>query len=376
MIKTKLLDQIKDKNKQNFFIYGLGQIFNLLSPLIVAPYLISVCKEEGFGKIGLGFALSLFLILIVDYAFEIKGIKQVSQQRENQSELQKIINTTLFTKITLFFITLIISFFLIFFIPFFSKEKIVFIFSLTIVFAQVFNPIWFLQGLEQFKLASVLNIVSKIIYVVLIFTLINLKNDYVWANFFLGTSALLVNIIGLLIIKRKHKFIIQPPNFSEIIAIIKNDFFFCVSQLSLSVRQLSPLVLTSFFLGYFAAGQYKIIEQIISLFRTFIQVFLKFFYPRVSYNISLSAEKGFSFWKKYTLLNILIVAFSLVLILIFSEKILHFFNVSMQTINYLNTGFKVSLLVSFLMAISLPLEQLMFLINKNKVYIRITIFVN
>ncbi len=375
MIKAKLLEQLKDKNKRNFFVYGLGQAFNLLSPLVVAPYLIFICNEDGFGKIGLGFALSLFLILIVDYAFEIKGIKLVSEQRDNQSELQKILNTTIFTKIVLFFITVVIAFILIFFIPFFYEEKQLFIFSMVIVFAQVFNPIWFLQGLENFILPSILNICSKTIYVALVFCFINSKNDYIWVNFFLGISALAINILGLLIIKNRFKFKIQLPNAFVVKTIIKEDFFFCFSQLSLSVRQLSPLVLTSFFLGYFVAGQYKIIEQIISLYRTFIQVFLKFFYPRVCYYYSQSIEKGFSFWKKYTLTNILFTGFSLLVIALFSEKILQFFNVSAATIEQLNDIFKISLLISFLMGISLPLEQLMFLVNKNKIYIRITIFV-
>lgn len=122
MIKAKHQEQYKNKNKRNFLIYGLGQAFNLLSPLVVAPYLIFVCNEDGFGKIGLGFALSLFLILIVDYAFEIKGIRLVSEKRDNRSELQKILNTTIFTKTVLFLVTIAIAFLLIFFIPFFYEE--------------------------------------------------------------------------------------------------------------------------------------------------------------------------------------------------------------------------------------------------------------
>jgi O-antigen/teichoic acid export membrane protein len=374
-MKQKILDLLKNPKMKNFFIYGLGQSFNLLSPLVVAPYLIFVCKEDGFGKIGLGFAMSLFLVLIVDYAFEIKGVKLVSEQRNNKFELQRIINTTIFTKIVLFFITIVIAFGLIFFVPFFNEEKKLFTLSLLIVFAQVFNPIWFLQGIENFSLASILNVSSKTIYVVLVFVYIDTKNDYILVNFFLGISALFINILGLLIIKNKFKFQIQLPGLFVVKTIIKEDFFFCISQLSLSLRQLSPLVLTSFFLGYFVAGQYKVVEQIISLFRTFIQVFLKFFYPRACYNYSLAVEKGFFFWKRYSSINLIFIGFSLLWIFFFSKEILYFFNISITTIEKLDGIFRTSLLISFLMGISLPLEQLMFLVNKNKIYITITIFV-
>jgi O-antigen/teichoic acid export membrane protein len=375
MIKRTLLSLIRDKNKRNFFIYGLGQAFNLLSPLIVAPYIVSVCKEEGLGKVGLGFALSLFLILIVDYAFDVKGTKQVAENRDNRDELEKILSTTIFTKILLFGLALLISLLLVSFVPFFSQEKTLFLFSLSIVFAQVFNPVWFLQGIEEFPIVSMINIASKVLYVVLVYMFVAHKGDYILVNLFLGTSSFIFYVSGLFIIKRKFNFGIIPPAFEEVRHILKTDFSFCVSQLFLSARQLSPLVLTGYFLGFYVAGQYKILEQILTLFRTFIQVFLKFFYPSVCYKIIKDIREGFSYWKKYTLFNIAFVCCMLCIIFVFSENILRFFHLSESSVQQLNLVFRISLLVSMMMSVSIPLEQLMFVANRNKIYIRITIFV-
>jgi len=374
-MKNFLLSIVNDKSKRNFFIYGIGQAFNLLSPLIVAPIIVSVCKLEGLGKTGLGFALALFLILIVDYAFDIKGTKQVSENRDDPKSLQTILNAAIFTKIILFSIALVIALVLICFLPFFQKEATLFFLSLVIVFAQVFNPVWFLQGIESFTFVSLLNIGSKVLYVILVFSFIVSKNDYVYVNLFLGSSSFLFNIIGLIVIKLKYDFKIIPPSFQEIEVILKNDFSFCLSQLFLSARQLSPLVFTGYFLGFSIAGQYKILEQIITLFRTLIQVFLKFFYPRVCYMYVIEMKKAFLFWKKYTLFNILFVFTFLSVIFIFSENILRFFHLTESTITHVNTIFRVSLIIPLLMAVSLPLEQLMFVCNKNRIYIRITIFV-
>ncbi len=372
-MKKRLLLLIKDKKKTNFFIYGIGQAFNLLSPLIVVPYIVLICSVEALGKTGLGFALSLFLILIVDYAFDIKGTKLIAENRENKIELQKILNTAIFTKMALFGFVFILALFLIFFIPFFSQEKTVYLLSLSIVFAQVFNPVWFLQGIEEFSLVSILNIFSKTTYVILIYTLINHKSDYVYVNFFLGSSSFVFNVIGLFFIKNKFDFDIIKPNYIEVKTILIKDFSFCISQLFLSVRQLSPLVLSGYFLGFYIAGQYKIIEQIITLFRTFIQVFLKFFYPSVCYKIIIDEKSGFGFWKRYTGLIFLFIFLSLLIIFVFSQEILSFFHLKVASDSQLNIVFKFSLIVSLLMSISLPLEQLMFITNKNRIYIKITI---
>ncbi|MGC4040942.1 MAG: oligosaccharide flippase family protein [Flavobacterium sp.] len=375
MVKEKINGLIRDKNKRNFFIYGLGQSFNLLSPLLVAPLIISVCGVDSFGKVGLGFALTLFLILIVDYSFDIKGTKQIAENRHDLPKLEKILNTAIFTKIVLLLISLSIAVLLITFIPFFSQEKPLFFISLIIVIAQAFNPVWFLQGIENFTLVSILNICSKTVYVLLLFCFITKKSDYIFVNFFLGFSSLVFNVLGLVIIKNKLQFKIIRPAYSEVKEILVTDLSFCISQLFLSARQLSPLVLCGYFLGFTIAGYYKILEQVITLFRTFVQVFLKFFYPRVCYKFVINKTDGFAFWKKYTTFNIGFVFVSLLIIFIFSEAILRFFHLTESSVNEMSFVFRFSLLVSFMMAFSLPLEQLMFVMNKNRYYIRITIFV-
>lgn len=375
MIKQKINSLIQDKTKWNFFIYGIGQSFNLLSPLIVAPLLVSKCGIDSFGKIGLGFALALFLILIVDYSFDVKGTKQVAENREENEKLSKMLSLAIFTKMSLFIIASLIGLLLIFFIPFFYQEKKLFIFSLLIVLAQVFNPVWFLQGIEKYKQISIINIASKSVYVLWIFLFIKEKNDYVWANFYLGLSALLINLAGLTYIVRKRQLTIAIPIKKDVLAVLKSDFTFCLSQLFLSVRQLSPLVITGYFLGYTFAGHFKVIEQVITLFRTFNQVYLRFFYPKACYLFATNKSMGFRFWKKYLRTNLFFVIIGLTILLLFSKEVLQFFHLSQQAIVGINPIFKASLLVSLMLSLTLSLEQLMFITDQLNNYIRITIFV-
>ena len=360
-----------NKVSKNFIFYGTGQAFNLLSPLLIVPYVISVCGIANFGKTGLSFGLSLFLILIVDYAFDIKGTKLVSESRENIKGIQQSLFTIIYTKIILLFIAFFLLLLLIYSIPLLRDEKTLFLFSFSIVIAQVFNPQWFFQGIEDFKTSGLINILSKILYVILVFSLIKNTEDYNYVNFYLGMSSLLFNLFGIFIIQNRFKFNFQKPNFFEIKKILKTDFFFCVSQLFLSLRQLSPLFIVSSFLGFSVAGQYKVVEQIISLFRTFNQVYLKYFFPRLCFKIKESKNEALSFWKKYVLLLLVFVLFFCLLLFIFSLHIITFFNIS-KTINDL---FRFSLILPVLMVFSLSLEQTMFTNNNNKNYIRITIFV-
>lgn len=365
------LIKLLNKINKNFIIYGIGQAFNLLSPLLIVPYIISVCGIANFGKVGLSFGLALFLILIVDYAFDIKGTKFVSENRDHIKDIQSKLFTIIYTKMVLLVIAFLILILLVYTVPLFSEEKPLFLLSFIIVFAQVFNPQWFLQGLEDFKSASIINIFSKTLYVLLIFGLIKNTDDYIYVNFYLGLSSLVINIFGIIIIQNKFKFNFQKPKPLKIIGILKRDFFFCLSQLFLSLRQLSPLFLVSYLLGFSIAGEYKVIEQIISLFRTFNQVYLKYFFPRLCYKIKYSTIDAFHFWKKYVMLLWILVLIACSILFVFSTQVITFFNVT----NTINEIFKFSLILPLLMVFSLGLEQLMFTNNNNKNYIRITIFV-
>lgn len=369
------LTELVNENKVNFLVYGIGQAFNLVSPIVVAPYIISICGIDSFGKVGLGFALSLFLILIVDYSFDIKGTQNVSENRKNTLKLQEILFNTLYAKCILVVIAYLIAIILIFTIPLFESEKPLFLFSFLIVLAQVFNPVWFLQGVEDFKLSSVINILSKLTYLLLIFSFITSSTDYIFVNLFLGLSALIFNLIGIVIILKRYKFIFLRPDVSTLTNILKRDFSFCISQLFLSLRQLSPLFVTSYFFGFNIAGQYKVIEQIISFFRTLIQVYLKYFFPRLCYTITVSDKQAIDFWKRYKLLLLTGVIFSLTVIYFSAPKIIEYFNIDSIKNSNLIYVMRLALIVPLLMVFTLGLEQLMFAFSRNSKYIQITILV-
>ena len=73
------------KNKQlvDLAVYVFGQLFNLVTPLLVVPYIVFVCGEANFGKSAIGMAIVFFLIVFVDYGSDIIGVKEVSIQRHS-----------------------------------------------------------------------------------------------------------------------------------------------------------------------------------------------------------------------------------------------------------------------------------------------------
>ena len=372
---VKIFQSIKNnKQFQNFSIYGIGQLFNLITPLLIAPYIIKLCGEEGFGKAGIGLSFAFILTVLVDFASGINGVKEISVNR-NQPEIVQSIATTLFSiKLISLLVVLLISSILIFSLSFLYQEKELFFLSLIILVSQALNPTWFLQGIEKFKVISVITISGKILYIIMVLLLISKSKDYIFVNFYFGLSAIIANSFCLYwLVKRKH-LVITHPNKREIISTFKRDYKLTFSQLLLSLQQYSPILLVGYFGNSLLAGQYKIIEQIIMIFRTYLQVFFNFIYPRVCYLLAQNTQNGIRKWLLFNGANFTIVLISTLLIFIFSPEILSYFNVSDQ--NNLSFYLKLASFIPLLFAINIPLQQLVLAFNLQKQYVNITIWIS
>ncbi len=354
----------------NFIVYAIGQSINLISPLIVMPYLMNICKEDGLGKIGIAFSISLILCCIVDYSSYLNGTKDIVINKKNNSYINNIISNTYSYKIIIF--GCISCLFLIgsLIFPNFYEKKLLLL-SLPIVISQLINPNWFLQGLEKFKVIASLNVISKIIYIGCIFYFIKKQDDYIWANFYLGTSGIIVYIFFLFFYKKEYKISFKKINFKRGIQTLRADFNICVSEFCLSIYQYFPILIVGYFTGASMAGLYRIIEQIFSVFRTFTFMFFNFSYPTVCYDIEQNLKKGLKIWKLYHLANLFFITIGIIVILFSKNFILSYFHITTKDVSTFIEILKIALIVPILLVISQALRQLMFAINLSRTYTHI-----
>lgn len=368
----KIIHTIKNSQQfQNFTIYGVGQLFNLLTPLIIAPYIIKICGEEGFGKAGIGLSLVFILTVLVDFASGINGVKEISIHRNDPKTVQKIAMTLFSIKIISLIFVVAFSAILIFSIPFLYQEKALFFLSLIILVSQAINPTWFLQGIEKFKIISLITISGKLLYIVMILSQIKNPDDYIFVNFYFGLSVILTNIFCLFWLIRKRYLVLNVPKKEDIITVFKRDYKLTFSQLLLSLQQYSPILLIGYFGNNILAGQYKIIEQIVMIFRTYLQVIFNFIYPRVCYLLTQNKENGIRKWFYFNGLNFILILFSSFFLFIYAQEILEYFNAS----DSLNLSFylKLATFIPLLFAINIPLQQLVLAFNFQKKYVNSTV---
>ena len=355
---------------QKLSVYGFGQLFNLVTPLLVVPYIVSICGEENFGKTAVGMAICFFLIVFIDFGSDIIGVREVAVNREKHQELNKIFTTTYAVKAIILVAVLLITSILIVSIPFFKTEKTMFFLGFSVLVGQFINPTWFLQGIENVKWITVLNIISKSIYLIAIYTLIKQESDYVFVNLWWGIGMIIANLFVFALILNKYQFSFSNLNITEVRKHIRNDFSMFSSQIFVSLQMYAPVVLISYFGSNLMAGQYRIVEQIIVIFKTYIFLFFNYVFPKVCYLLEKDYKKGMRNWKIYNGVNFVFVILGMTLFFVFSYEIVSYFNPTNRYV--LSSLLEVAVFIPVLLAISIPLKQLVLGYNFKKFYVSLT----
>ncbi|MGV1011216.1 MAG: oligosaccharide flippase family protein [Flavobacterium sp.] len=370
MIKSIILFFKNNKQFNNLIVYGVGQGFNLITPLLVVPYIISICGVANYGKVSIAMAIFFFLMVFIDYGSDIIGVKDVAVNRENPKQLEKIFITTFCTKFILLLLTVSVSAVLFYFIPFFNSERTLFFLGLPILVGQFINPTWFLQGIENFKWITILTIFSKLIYLFGIFFFIHQKADYIFINLFWGIGTILANGITFIYVIKKNSFSFQNTIKVDVILLLKSNFSLFSSQIFVSLQMYAPIMLIGFLGNNLMAGHYKIVEQIIVIFKTYIYLFFNFVYPRICYLLESNIQKGLRFWKTYNGLNFIFILLSMIILFTFSVQVVSYF--SKTDVIEISNLLQLALLIPILLAISIPFKQLVLGFNHQKIYIKIT----
>ena len=355
---------------QKLSIYGFGQLFNLVTPLLVVPYIVSVCGEENFGKTAVGMAIAFFLIVFIDFGSDIIGVREVAVNRDNPEVLNKIFTTTYVVKGIILLLVLTVASIIFHSFPYFKSEKIMFTLGLSVLIGQFLNPTWFLQGIENVKWITLLNIVSKCIYLLGIFFTIKKESDYIYVNLWWGLGMIVSNFLVFIWIIKKHQFSFLMVNKDEVFKHIRNDFSMFSSQIFVSLQLYAPVVLISYFGNNLMAGQYRIVEQIIVIFKTYIFLFFNYVFPRVCYLIETDFKRGLKNWIIYNGVNFVFVTMGMLFFHIYSYEIVSYFNPTNRYV--LSNLLEVAVFVPLILAISIPLKQLVLAYNYKRFYVYLT----
>lgn len=300
---------------ENFSSLTLFQLINLSIPLITYAYLIRVLGIEKYGLVVFAQAVVGYLLIFVQFGFNISATKEISIYRDNKKKLSEIVSSVLIIKTILFLISLIVLICILYFMPDTEGYKLLFFLSMWICLYDLIFPVWYFQGIEKMKYIAYVTLVSRLIFVSLIFFLIKTPSDYLLVPTINGIGALVAGAYSLFIIFNSHKIKFQLQAKEKFLFYFKDSIPLFISNISVKLYLSSNKVIIGSFLGMSEISYYDLGEKIVSAMKIPQSILGQTLFPKIN------KDRNILFVKKVFRLTVLFNIMLTLLIIIFSEQI-------------------------------------------------------
>lgn len=276
--------------KTNFIFNLIIQIITYIIPLITAPYLSRVLSPEGIGQNSFVNSICSYFTMVIAFGFLTYGTKTISENKDKKQDYSNVFWNVFFSRGFLFILCFLVYFLMAYLWGFGSTvdKNIFLIYSLVLVNAFLTIDYLF-QGLENFRILSIINIVCNIFAAACYFLFVKTSSDlFIYVTIFVAKSLIISLISWMFALKRISKPI---ANEIHIFRTLKNNFFYFLPTVAISVYT----VLDCTMLGYLASdaqvGYYEQAYKIVSLVTGLMNAISPVMLSRVSSLIKEGKEK-------------------------------------------------------------------------------------
>ena len=271
---------------ENFIYLSLLQVAGYVFPLITMPYLAKVIGVDGFGSIALASAIMVWIQTVVDWGFNYTATGEVAKNRENNDTVSDIFSRVLWARCFLMFISFALLCILVFVIPQFRGNATVIFISFLMIPGHIMFPDWFFQAMEKMKYITVLNLLSKFFFTILVFIFIKEKKDYILQPLFVSMGYILAGIISMYYILGKWKVKLNPVSLKSILITIKSSTDVFLTTLLPNLYSSFSTVLLGIFHGNVANGIFDAASRLMYVARNLIGCISRTFFPFLARDIS------------------------------------------------------------------------------------------
>jgi len=317
-----LLDVIR-KNKllvTNFSHLSIFQAFNLLIPLITYPYLIKVLGSEKYGFLIFAQAIIGYFSILVNFGFNLSASKEVSIHRNNKPKLNEIISSVFILKSLLLILSLAILITFIHFGSYTTERSLILLISMHACIFDLIFPLWFFQGIEKMKYVTLINLISKTLFLSGLFLFIRSENDLLFVPIIQGFGSITAGFISIYFLLTKFGIKLSFQDFTVLKRYFNEGFTLFLSNFSIQVYTNANKLIIGSYLGFSEVAAYELAEKLVNLSKTPLSLISQTIFPKVSKQLNLRFVWNMA---KITLFfNIIIV----VILLLSGSTLMRIFN--------------------------------------------------
>jgi O-antigen/teichoic acid export membrane protein len=264
----------------NFFnlsvFQGAGIVLQFLAiPLITHKYGIAV-----FGQTVLASSFAVFMGGITNYGTHQTAIKEVATAKDNLSFLSALFYKVLFFRSYAFLLT--IPAVLLMWCTYPSIGLWLWLSTLPLILAEVFNPLYFLIGVQKIAFISWGNLLVKLVSLVALFFMPLNTNIAASITLMMGLPVLLYYVVLTIVITKNQRLIFTKPNKNSLLELAKQNFYIMFNGVAVTLQQSIFLFTLAGFVSAQTLGAYGLVDKLVGAVRQLVSSFSNALYPRAA----------------------------------------------------------------------------------------------
>lgn len=286
----------------------LLQGVNQLLPLFVLPYLLVRLGAEGYGYVGFSLSVVQYVMLVVDFGFNLSATKHIAQVRDNRQEMSRVFWNVAAAKTLLLLAATITLGVLIAAVSTFRLYGKAILATLPMAVGSTFTFMWLFQGLGKVRMFSVMNTLSKVALLPLIFLFVKSPDDYLLAAFLQAAVFVSTALISNVYLYRKRMVAAVRPTWAGIKDEVRKSFPLFLSTASTSVYTQLVVIVLGFFCTTAVVGAYSSADRIMRAVCFLLYVPLnQVFFPKISAFATANRNKAMRLFAQVRLLVVVVM---------------------------------------------------------------------
>lgn len=266
------------KTRTNFIYNALYQIFSIVVPIILAPYLSRKLGVNGTGVYSYTYSIVYYFMLFIMLGVNNYGSRVIAKCRDDKPTMNRKFCEIYAVQLFLGILVSLIYVGFLFLGP--SEYRTMFLIQGLFVLSAALDINWFFYGLEDFKVTVPRSFVVRIINFVLILTLVQ-KADDLWIYALIMSATAFVNQIVLwpFLIGRAK---LVKPKLANIKKHIKPLLVLFIPVIAVSLYKIMDKIMLGSLANVDEVGLYEYAEKINSIPLVIISALGTVMLPKIS----------------------------------------------------------------------------------------------
>ncbi|WP_277185414.1 flippase [Caballeronia sp. BR00000012568055] len=288
---------------KNVLALSTLQAANMLLPLVTLPYLLRVLGPDHFGAYVFAQALVTYLVLLVDYGFNLSATGHIARAQNDLNAISKIFWTTQIAKAVIALAALVFLIIGIIWIPKFIEIRPILLATFPIVIGAILFPQWLFQGLERMSIVTISMLSARFLLVPLTFFLVRSPEDTWIAALINSMTMVSAGLIAVFLLAKNRLVVFVLPSRGEVIEAYRDGWHVFISTAAVSLYTTANSIILGFLVGNVAVGYFGAADKIRNAAEGAFGPLANAVYPRVSALFHENIDQAYALVRKVLLIQ-------------------------------------------------------------------------